>query len=94
MPPGELVAVTALHWQFFQGRNPWREAYFSSLLNSDEVRRCRWLVLPPGLGTPDFLDAFELVDRLPSTESDGRNYGYTLWRRREPKKRMQAGVQE
>ena len=94
VPPGELVAVTALHWQFFQGRNPWREAYFSSLINSDEVRRCRWLVLPPGLGTPDFLDAFELVDRLPSTESDGRNYGYTLWRRRETKKRMQAGVQE
>jgi len=82
IPPGEAVAVTSRHWHAFQGRNPWREAYFSSLLDAREVRRCKWLVLAPGLGTPGFIDAFELVEQRPARGDPSRTYAYSLWRRR------------
>ena len=83
IPPGEPVAVLALHWHWFQGRNPWREAHFSSLVDPREVLECRWLVLSPGLGKPKFIDAFEQVDEIASAQDPARCYGYTLWRRRE-----------
>jgi len=82
IPPGDLVAVRSLHWQAFQGRNPWREAYFSAILDSGEVRRCRWLVLPPH-AKPDYLDGFELVEEVPSDARRYYTYAYCLWRRRD-----------
>jgi len=81
VPPGDLVAVRSLHWHVFQGRNPWREAYFSAIVDSGEVRRCRWLVLPPH-AKPDYLDGFELAEEVPTTARRYYTYAYSLWRRR------------
>ena len=80
--PGELVAVTSRHWYAFQGRNPWREAFFSTLRSDEEIRRCKWLVLTPESGKPFYLDAFELVAATSVSASRDRTYAYTLWRRK------------
>ena len=80
IPPGDPVAVRSLHWLAFQGRNPWREAYFSAIVDDGEVRRCRWLVLPPRV-EPTYLDGFELVERVPTTAHRYRTYAYSLWRK-------------
>jgi hypothetical protein len=81
--PGELVAVTPRHWYAFQGRNPWREAYLSSRADPQEVLRCRWLVLYPGVGTPHFINAFERVEEIPSEAQTDGTYAYSVWRRKE-----------
>ena len=84
IPPGESVAASSTHWLAFQGRNPWREIFFATC-DRREVIRCEWLVLPYGVGQPDFIDRFELVAPASSAWPANQNYGYTLWRRREKK---------
>ena len=84
IPPGERVAVTARHWHLFQGRNPWREAYFVSIGNPDEIRGCEWLVLRPGIGLPPFIDEFELVEEQASNAHYNRTYAYSVWRPTSP----------
>lgn len=80
IPEDDLVAVTPRHWHAFQGRNAWRDAYFSSLRTPEEVLRCDWLVLTEDVGRPPFIAAFTLVEEVPSTSRIG--YGYSLWRRK------------
>ncbi len=82
VPRGDRVAVTARHWHAFQGRNPWREAYFTSVESPDEVLGCRWLVLDAECGKPGFIDRFELVEQLPASADVKMSYAYSLWRRR------------
>jgi hypothetical protein len=81
IPPGELVDITGRHWYCFQGRNPWYEAYFLDN-HPEDLLRARWLVLPIGKGTPQVIDAFELVEEIASTADPEQTYAYTLWRRR------------
>jgi len=81
IPPGQSVAATSTHWLAFQGRNPWREVLFAAH-DPGEVSRCQWLVLPCGVGQPDFIDRFELVGPVPSPQPAPQSYGYCLWRRR------------
>ena len=82
IPAGEPVATLSLHWHAFQGRNPWRDALFSGLVDSGEVLSCRWLVLPAELCNPDYIGGFELVERR-WAQSRWRTYAYSLWRRAE-----------
>lgn len=82
VPAGDTVAVTPRHWHVFQGRNPWRDAYLSSLRDDREVRRCDWLVLYPGAGAPPYLDAFELRSQVDTRASRDHTYAYALWQRR------------
>lgn len=81
IPNSARVAATARHWHAFQGRNVWREAFFSSLLDPSEVTSCDWLVLPKNCGTPLFLDRFELVEQVPSRVPSHHTYAYDLYRR-------------
>ncbi|NIL98671.1 MAG: hypothetical protein GTO62_16495 [Planctomycetales bacterium] len=83
IPPGEPVAVTARHWYVFQGRNPWRDAFFASLTSEDSIRACRWLVLDPSVGIPPFLDHFQLVAEVPSQVRADRTFAYSLWQRKD-----------
>ena len=83
IPPGEPVAVTARHWYVFQGRNPWRDAFFSALTSDEEVRHCRWLVLDPSVGIPPFIEHFERVEVVPTKVRADRTYAYSVWRRKE-----------
>ncbi len=80
IPPGDLVDITGRHWYCFQGRNPWYEAYFLRDYR-DDLLRARWLVLPIGKGTPQFIDAFELVEEIATTADPEYTYAYSLWRR-------------
>jgi hypothetical protein len=82
VPAGELVAVTPRHWHAFQGRNPWRDAFLAALRSDDEVARCRWLVLSPSVGSPPYLDKFELVAQSPVSAPDDYTYAYSVWRRK------------
>jgi hypothetical protein len=82
VPPEDLVAVTPRHWHLFQGRNPWRDVYFSSLTTPQEVLRCEWMVLTEEVGKPPFIEAFQKVDEV--SDSGTHSYGYSLWRRRDP----------
>jgi hypothetical protein len=83
IPPGQSVAATSTHWLAFQGRNPWREVLFAAG-DPREVVQCQWLVLPYGVGQPDFIDRFERVAPA-APQPAQQNYGYSLWRRREKK---------
>lgn len=80
IPPTEPVATLSLHWHAFQGRNPWRDALFSGLVDPTEVLRCRWLVLPAEVCDPDYIGGFELIERR-WAQSPWRTYAYSLWRR-------------
>jgi hypothetical protein len=83
VPEGEPVAVGCRHWHAFQGRNPWREAFFSPLVDSCDVLKCRWLVITPAMGTPSFIDAFILVEEIPTKLRFDQTYAYSVWHRRE-----------
>ena len=41
------------------------------------------MVLGVGKGTPLCIDAFELVEEIPSRHDPDQTYAYSLWRRRE-----------
>lgn len=80
--PGEPVAALSRHWYVFQGRNPWREAHFSSLTDPSEVLKCRWLVLTKEYGIPGYIDYFELVEESSDETQDVWSpFNFTLWRR-------------
>ncbi|MGE3807425.1 MAG: hypothetical protein AB7K24_22400 [Gemmataceae bacterium] len=80
--PGERVNITGRFWHCFQGRNPWYEAYF--LRNErDEMLRARWFILAQGVGTPAWIDEYELVEEVPASVDADYSYAYSLWRRRE-----------
>jgi hypothetical protein len=84
IPPGDLVAVRARHWYVFQGRNPWRDAFFSPLTSDEEVLRCQWLVLDPSAGMlPPFITHFEMVEDVPTQVKADRTYAYSVWRRKD-----------
>ena len=81
IPPGDLVDITGRHWYCFQGRNPWFEACFLQD-HRDDVLRARWVVLPTGISIPPFIDAFELIEEIPTTADFEHTYAYSLWRQR------------
>lgn len=83
IPATDRVAVTARHWHAFQGRNDWREAFFSSRIEAGEVLACEWLVLPKDCGRPDFLGGFELVEQIETEVPSHHTYAYDLYRRRQ-----------
>ncbi|MFM2095102.1 MAG: hypothetical protein RIS70_2226 [Planctomycetota bacterium] len=83
IPATDRVAVTARHWHAFQGRNDWREAFFSSRIEAGEVLACEWLVLPKDCGRPDFLGGFELVEQIETDVPSHHTYAYDLYRRRQ-----------
>jgi hypothetical protein len=80
IPAGELVNITGRHWYCFQGRNPWREAYF--MQDELELLNAKWLVLAQGIGLPPFIDAYELVEQVPLHVDREQSYAYSIWRRR------------
>jgi hypothetical protein len=82
IPAGQSVAATSTHWLAFQGRNPWREVLFAAC-DPREAAGCQWLVLPSGVGQPDFIDHFEFVGPAPSLPTSTQGYGYSLWHHRE-----------
>lgn len=83
IPPGDRVVATPRHWQVFQGRNPWRDAFLSTRSTDAEALRCQWLVLYPGVGEPPFLHHFELVERSLVAPDDPHSFAYSVWRRRD-----------
>ena len=81
IPPGDLVDTTGRHWDCFQGRNPWIESIF--LKDEPVLLRAKWLVIPVGIGLPPCIDAFELIEEIPTKVVSEQTYAYSLWRRRE-----------
>jgi hypothetical protein len=82
IPPGELVNITGRHWYCFQGRNPWHETYF--MQDEPELLNARWMVLAAGIGLPPCIDAYELVEQVPTTiTTRDQTYAYSLWRRKD-----------
>ncbi len=84
VPPGDSVAVLGLHWYPFQGRNPWRDAYLTGILDSPEIARYRWVVLPAYEDPPRHIDEFELVEEVLTKQGYSFTYAYRVWRRRGP----------
>ena len=80
VPADARVSATSRHWYAFQGRNQWIEAFWCSFSDPPETLKCEWLVLYPGMGMPDFIDAFTLVEELPNTASGDETYAWSLWR--------------
>ena len=80
IPPGDLVDITGRHWDCFQGRNPWYEAYF--LKDEPVLLQAKWMVITVGIGVPPCIDAFELIEQVPSNVVTEQTYAYSLWRRR------------
>jgi hypothetical protein len=83
IPPGELVNVTGRHWDVFQGRNPWLEAAF--LMDEPILLEAKWMVLRVNIGVPPCIDAFELIEKIPTTVDRDDTYAYSLWRRKTKK---------
>ena len=83
IPAAALVGAMSPHWHAFQGRNPWREAFFVSIGSIEELQKCDWLVLPPGVGEPPGIEAFEKVEQVYSDHRDSHTYAYSLWKRAE-----------
>jgi hypothetical protein len=82
IPPGELVNITGRHWYCFQGRNRWHETYF--MQDEPELLQARWMVLAVGIGLPPCIDAYELVEQVPTTiTARDQTYAYSLWRRKD-----------
>lgn len=83
IPPGDLVNITGRHWDCFQGRNPWLEVAF--LMDEPILLEAKWMVLRVDIGVPRCIDAFELIEEIPTTVHRDDTYAYTLWRRRAKK---------
>jgi len=92
IPESDRVAVTARHWHVFQGRNDWREAFFSSLESHQEVLACHWLVLPKDCGQPAYIDQFELVESVRTRVPSHHTFAYDLYRRK-PADSAEAAIQ-
>jgi len=86
IPESDRVAGTARHWHVFQGRNDWREVFFSSLESHQEVLACQWLVLPKDCGRPAFIDQFELIESVRSRAPSHHTFAYDLFRRKAVKR--------
>ncbi len=83
IPPGELVNITGRHWDVFQGRNPWLEAAF--LMDEPILLEAKWMVIRANIGVPPCIDAFELIEKIPTTVDRDDTYAYSIWRRRTKK---------
>lgn len=83
IPPGDSVAVVSVHWYPFQGRNPWRDAFLTGVLDTPEIDRFQWLVLPSYRPAPKHIEGFELVEEVPTDQDYCYTCAYRVWRRRE-----------